>query len=649
MSERRYRIALWSGLAAVLLCTLLAYWPGTHGGFLLDDYPNIVQNPAMHLHHLTAGRLLRAAFSSNNGPLDRPLAMASFALNIAATGMRAGPMKITNLLIHLANGVLVFILMRLLLDEYRRLRPGVRERTTDLVALVVTAAWLLAPINLTSVLYVVQRMTSLSATFMLAGLITYVAGRRHLFAGTRTRSGVALLLCSALLFTPLAIITKEIGALTPVYAFVIEWVFFGLREADGRRSRATIIYFVAFLVVPAIVGLTWLLPRVLNGAAWAGRSYNLPQRLLTEGRVIWHYLYWTLVPNDGALTLYHDGFPVSRALFTPWSTLPAWLGIAALFAGGILLRRRQPLVSFALLWFLAGQALTGTIIPLELVFEHRMYLPDLGLFTGVFAPLLLVSPQKRYQALRVGAATAVVLLYAATLALRATDWSNPLVHMAIAARDHPESPRATYGYGRILADLAGEKPAVAPRAFAALEKAMHVPGQSTIPESALIVLAHRTHRAANLHWYRRMAQVLAARPPTPQDISGLYSLVQCGLRARDPCDLNARWMHSIFAAALDHKPSSQPVEALYGNYLLNVTRQHAKAVVVFEALASNHPRVPIYHYDLGVAAAASGDLAMARRELARLRRLNHLGMDNPEVHRLARLIDETAARNASTR
>lgn len=648
MTPARRKGLYWGAFALALLATALAYWPGLHGGFLLDDFPSIVQNPAMKLTHLSPHSILVAASSMNYGPFHRPLSMISFALEVWVWGMHPGPMKVTNLLIHLANGVLVLVLMRLLLAEYRRRRPEVSRAACDWAALAVTTAWLLAPINLTSVLYVVQRMTSLAAAFMLAGLICYVAGRRRVFHGHGVKLGLALMLATALLFTPIALAAKELGVLTVLYALVIEWVFFGFRNADGSWSRLTAVYFLAVVAVPAVLGLVWILPKYLPAAAWATRSFNLGERLLTEGRVLWHYVYWTLVPNLAALTLYHDAFPVSRSLFSPWTTLPACLGVGALLGAGLALRRRFPLISFGILWFLAGQVLTATIVPLELVFEHRMYLPSLGLFAVLLLPLLLAAPRERLRAARIAAAGALILLYAGGLALRASAWGNPLVQATIAAHEHPDSPRATYAYGRILASLTAHDPLLAPKAFAALDKAAQVPGQAVTPESALIILAHQTKTPVQAGWYRDMVRKLAARPPGPQDVSALYALVSCAEKPENPCRLNPTAMNAVFAAALSHRPANTQISGLYGDFLLSVAGRPRQAKQVFRALATAYPRQVLYHYNLAVAEVALGEYASARQELRVIRRLNPLGLHDSQVRNLTRLIDEATHHKKSS-
>ena len=123
------------------------YLPGLHGGYVFDDYPNIVDNTVLHVTAgASAGEWLAAAFASPSDVLVRPLAMLSFAANHALTGLDPYWMKLTNLAIHLLNTVLVFGLVRALLGAM----PSRDASRVDIErrALWVAAAWSLVPINL---------------------------------------------------------------------------------------------------------------------------------------------------------------------------------------------------------------------------------------------------------------------------------------------------------------------------------------------------------------------------------------------------------------------------------------------------------------------------------------------------------------------
>lgn len=71
----------------MLFATVAIYGTGLSGGFVFDDFPNIVHNEALRASAFSFQPLLDAALSSDSGPLARPLAMLSFAVQIATTGL----------------------------------------------------------------------------------------------------------------------------------------------------------------------------------------------------------------------------------------------------------------------------------------------------------------------------------------------------------------------------------------------------------------------------------------------------------------------------------------------------------------------------------------------------------------------------------
>jgi hypothetical protein len=308
-------------LAALIALTALVYWPGLAGGWLFDDYPNIVDNIAVQPTHASVSTLVNAALSSPASEFKRPLASLSFAANFLASGLNPYGWKLTNLVIHLLNGVLVYLLSRKLLGLVT-----VRDAPTDddarrigFMAALIAGGWLLLPINLTGVLYVVQRMESLANLCVLAGLLGYLAGRRRMHEG-HARGGSWLCAASLLLGTGIGVLAKETAVMLPLYAAATEWVLFDFRRADGRRDYPVIGLFVLMLVLPLIAGLAWMLPGLLQPGSWATRDFTLRTRLLSEARIVAGYIRWTLLPTPGALGFYHDDFRPSSGLLAPWTT-----------------------------------------------------------------------------------------------------------------------------------------------------------------------------------------------------------------------------------------------------------------------------------------------------------------------------------------
>ncbi len=417
-------------MPVILLATALVYLPGLSGPFLFDDAPHIVHNTQVHVPDLSSQSLSRAWHSSlASGFAARPLAQLTFGVNHALTGLDAWWFKAVNLVIHLLAGVMVFVFTR----ELGRALDG-KESTSTWVALFAAAAWLLHPLNLTPVLYVVQRMTSLSALFLITALWCHVRGRRALAEGNPTGFWLAL---SAWPLIAIGILAKESAALFPVFVLVLEYTL--LRHTPSPRRRLLVLLSV---VLPLTVG-AWYLATHWGLTSHAGRPFSMVERVMTEARVVWLYVQMLLVPDLSVLGFHHDDIAISRSLLEPPSTLLA-LGAWGVTIGLALIgARRWPVPSFGVLFFLAGHLLESTIIPLELVFEHRNYVPSIG---PIFALSWLIgvnTPAKLRRLLPLLAVVCLAVLAALTN-LRALDWSNEQRLIAQEVRHHPNSPRANF-------------------------------------------------------------------------------------------------------------------------------------------------------------------------------------------------------------
>ncbi|WP_159017299.1 hypothetical protein [Cognatiluteimonas profundi] len=619
-------------LAGVLVLVALAYWSGLHGGFVFDDFPNIVDNPTLHVTlQSTASQWLAAMFSSPASDLQRPLAMLSFAINHALTGLDPFWMKLTNLGIHLVNTCLVYGLVRRLLQAFDSQQPQHLRR--EWIALWIAAAWALNPINLMAVLFVVQRMESLCHMFVFAGLWLYLDGRSRLLANGR---GWPRMLGGLIGGTALGALAKESAVLLPLYALALEWALSGFSGPRHLGHRRVASVFGVLLALPAVTGLAWLLPKVLAQNAYSSRDFSLAERLLTESRVVVDYLHWTLLPNLGRLSLYHDDYPISRGLLDPPSTLAAIALIALLIGALSWLRSRRPLAALGLAWFLSAQLLTATIIPLELVYEHRNYFASLGLCL-VMADILLCLP-RRDLARKVGklAAAGLLLLYAGETSLRAREWSDPVRFSMTEAAKHPQSPRAAYDLGRnlvILTRYRPDSPFVAP-AFAALDRATRVPNANTLPETALIFLAARLGAPQRPEWWQGLQRKLRSQPIGPQQTSSLASLVDCVLK--DGCRLAQRDMIDTFLAALERGPNAEVLN-IYGNYALNVLHDPGLALRLWQGAVEQAPNVVQYRETLARLLIAEGQLDAARAQIAQVRQLGRMGQNEAVARELDRL------------
>lgn len=292
------------------------------------------------------------------------------------------------------------------------------------------------PLLASASLLIVQRMTTLSATFMLFSSVAYLYARRSIENDTNkalTRMSLALLIG-----TTLAILTKENGALLPTLVLAMEATI--LDRPISISLKKWRIWRFTFLMVPTLLILGYLATRVpYPEELILRRDYSGWERLLTESRILWEYLINAFVPRPSQFGPFHDAYPVARTILNPltFTAVFGWIVIASL---ALLWRRRYPIFSFAILWFLAGHLLESTVVPLELYFEHRNYVP---IIAPIFAICFLAvhTPIRRKAIAYIGLPL-YALVNAASLAGLTSLWGQPAVAAHFWHERQPDSGRA---------------------------------------------------------------------------------------------------------------------------------------------------------------------------------------------------------------
>jgi len=579
-------------LLGSLILTALVYLPGISGGFVFDDYANIIRNDDLRLEAVSVTGLLQAGWSGMAGPLKRPLAMMSFALNYATTGDSAAAYKLTNLVIHLVNGVLLFIFLRLILLAHGE-RCGRTGTNLTLVAAVAAAIWLVHPLNLTSVLYVVQRMNSLSAMFSLAAMICYCAGRRRL--KTHRLGGWWFIGGGVPMFIALGLLSKENAGLTLPLIALVEVCFFRLVTARARDRKLLIALFAGALFLPGVAALIYLLadPDYLT-ARFASRSFTLEQRLLTEARVLWFYLSLFLVPKLSEFGLYHDDYQLSVSVLDPLSTIAALGGIVLAVVAAASLWRRYPMVPFAIGWFLIGHALEASVIPIELVHEHRNYLPLMGPIFALcygcatgFEGHVSVALQRIFS-------TVIIGLCATLTVVRAGDWSDPATLAAIEAERHPNSFRAVYDLGRIQINryqLSHDERDYN-KAVLTLERSAALDVTAKRPLVALLRLEYDHGREPKPVWKVELLHRYENSLFHRSDNLDLHELVKC--RAELVCAFPQHGIIELYHAALSNPtiPSYSKAQLLIdlAVFYVNEAGNFAGAMELLDDAVALHPR-----------------------------------------------------------
>ena len=398
-------------LASGLLVVLAAYSMGWSGTLHFDDNPNL--DPLHGVSDFASG--LRFVVSGPAGPTGRPLSLATFAAQ-HESWPDPKPFLIFNTVLHILNGVLCFLLLRRLLGWMLEDR-----RAAEWLAVAVALLWAASPFLASSSLVVVQRMTGLSAFFALSALSIYTIAR----TGYRPDSWRSNLWLASIagIGTLLAGLAKENGFLLPAFLLLIEWLLVANARITIKPLRKD--FFWILLVAPFAVILGFLLYKGLSTTGYLYRDFTLTERLLTQPRVLFDYIFNLLIPVTESITPFHDAYRHSTGLLEPITTLFSLLALPALLALAWLVWHRQPLVAFGLLWFFAGHLSESTLLPLELYFPHRNYLPAIGLYLalGVMAMDFLGRRDFGFP-VRPLAAGVYFLVFIAVLANGTIVWGN---------------------------------------------------------------------------------------------------------------------------------------------------------------------------------------------------------------------------------
>lgn len=435
------RWALPVAASVLLLLLAWAYWPGLAGPFLFDDYGNLDVLGAYGRIHGWRD-LLFYATSGNADPTGRPIALLSFLLDARSWPADPWPFKRTNVALHLLNtGLLAWTLTRLQTAWSARKRENDNARWAPLVA---AALWGVHPFFVSTTLYVVQREAMLPMTFVLLALLAW---DRAVLCFVRQRNRVGWIWAVAGMggATLLAGMSKANGFLAPLLVGLAYLYFLRPDQqpsAVQRRPMDIDIAAALCLGLPSLLALgyllqvglhLWLIPQL------AGRDWTLPQRLLSEPRALWSYVWRMTLPRAGGGGIYVDDFEASHSWLDPISTLPAVLALAASIVGAVVWHRRFPIASFAWLFFLCGHLLESSTVPLELYFEHRNYLPAMFLGWPLAHGLLRRGTYERYRTIF------TALLLCALLLLthqRALIWGNPALLSVLSVEHQPNSDRS---------------------------------------------------------------------------------------------------------------------------------------------------------------------------------------------------------------
>lgn len=426
-------------LPALILLTWLVSRAALTGPFIFDDYPNLSNLARLagnfDLYHIAD---YLQAFTGDPG---RPLAALSFLIDDYAWPTSPAGFKRTNLLLHLLGGVLVFGFVRSIAGA------SLNRESSITAALLAAAAWLLHPMQLSTSMLVVQRMTQLMALVSLSALWWASAFvQRTPLTIARTLG----LLVGIAIATLLAFLCKENGALLPLYTLILLFVL--LRTTLQDASPAARRLLMTALMIPVIVvvlQITWLTAQYTPDGL---REFTPNERILTQFRVLSDYLGRIALPRLDGSGLFHDDYVASHGLTDPPSTLFALVACLTLLIAAAALRQRTPLFAFAVFWFFGGHLIESSPLPLELYFEHRNYLPMVGPFAAA-AIALSRLPIGKMRRIYFSGVIAWLALCAAMTAIQSRVWSSEAILAEVWAQESPRSARAVELQVKVLTDI----------------------------------------------------------------------------------------------------------------------------------------------------------------------------------------------------
>lgn len=431
-------------LLGVLICAV--YSNTLSSSWHLDDRPNIIGNYALHLDEITPQSVVNTFYSNPHNPEKlrnrpyRPVACLTFAANWYFGGDNVFGYHVVNILIHVLTAFSLFVCLRALFNT-----PNLKNRHAvdpTWVAFLASVLWATHPIQTQAVTYIVQRMAQLAALFYLLGLHAYIKAR----LGTTSWHRIGWLTATIVCFI-LGVYSKENAAMMPLGLVLVEILFF--QDLNDRQNvkKLALAAAITLLVVVALGSVLFLRGdplSFLNG--YKSRPFTLTERLLAQPRVVLFYLSQLFFPYYDRFSIAHDVL-LSSSLLKPWTTLPSIAVILLLNGFAILQIRKRPLVAFAILFFFLNHIVESSIVALEIVFEHRNYLPSLFIFLPVAYYIHVFL--KRSRKMNRSAYAAVVLVTIAIVSffsvntyLRNRDWRDDLTLWMDAVEKAPNNARA---------------------------------------------------------------------------------------------------------------------------------------------------------------------------------------------------------------
>ena len=346
----------------LVLATVLSYSNTFDVPFLFDDGPRIEDNALIR-------QLWPISIPMENS--NRPLGMVTFAVNYALHGYQVWGYHATNLAIHILSGLTLFGVVRRTLSRSRF--ANTLQFSATSLAFAIALLWLVHPLNVQAVTYIVQRLESLMGLCYLATLYCFIRAQD---SPRQTLWYTASIVCCAA-----GMGIKEVMVTAPLMVVWYDRVFVSKSWRALFRDHRS--YYLGLFSTWSI--LVWCMLRTQieysTGNIAFVKGLTPLSYLLSEAGVVAHYLRLSIWPYGQCLDY---GWPVAK---TADKIIPPALFLGFLFLATVWAIFRHPPWGFLGGWFFVILAPTSSVVPIiDLAFEQRMYLP----LAAVMAVLVLL-------------------------------------------------------------------------------------------------------------------------------------------------------------------------------------------------------------------------------------------------------------------
>lgn len=452
---------------------ILIYFNSLDAGFQLDDQ-QIIDRPSLHVTELNLKSLKKTFYwSPQQKRIYRPLPCLTLGINYYLGNVEPFGYHVVNVSIHILCAISVYVFLLTLLS-IPGVRPAFATKHRYEISVIATFLFAFHPIQTNVATYIIQRMTSMAALFYIISVTGYFIFRINTLPERENSviqryTGLIISILSGIC----ALLSKENTAMLPVVILIADYLLFFRNGTHRQKEKLIRIYIISIIILLTLFTVFGLKPLLLYVGGHdrfvnLQRDFTPIERLLTESRVVFLYLYLLLIPDVSLLNLNHD-IAISKGLIDPPQTILALFGILFLVIAAFFLRKKHNLLAFAIVWYFGNLVIESTVIPLELIFEHRTYLPGIVIFFLMSLGIVYVSNNILRKRKTILFVSILLFLYSHGTHIRNVLFKNPISMWLDVVDKSPNLARGHSNLGNIYRIRGYEE-----KAIEELEKAIEL-------------------------------------------------------------------------------------------------------------------------------------------------------------------------------